>query len=336
MKATIKDISRLAEVSTATVSKVVNGKAEKISLTTKERITRIIEEVGYIPNRIASSMVTKRTKTIGLIIPDIANPFFPELARGVEDLANKEGYTLILCNSDNDLKKEDDYLGMLQEKMVDGIIFTASSNHSAVSLALNKSKIPVITVERNIDGLMSQQTIVANNEIGAFTAVKHMLKCGYNKILYLSGPIKSKPAQERYSGYLRALKESNIEPMKFHLIEGYYSGDWSFIRVQKIIKEGFDYDGIFCGNDLIALGALKALQASDIDVPNQVGLVGFDDIYMAQMVNPELTTVRQPNYEMGYQAAENLLAMIDNEKTMLNLNLLKTRLIVRGSTRSIN
>ena len=333
MKPTIKDVSRIANVSIATVSKVVNGKDENISSATRERIKRIIEEVGYVPNRIASSLVTKKTKTIGLIIPDIANPFFPELARGAEDFSNKEGYTIILCNSDNDLEKEDAYIDMLQEKMVDGIIFTASSNRSELSIALNKSSIPVITIERNIDGLQSQNTIVSNNENGAYYAVIHMIECGYEKILHISGPMVSKPAQERYKGYLRALKEKNIEPIENHLIEGKYSGDWGFETIQNLISQRFDYDGVFCGNDLIALGALKALQLNNINVPNQVGLVGYDDIYMAQMVRPELTTVKQPNYEMGYQAAEMLVLMINSEEPNLTSESLETRLIVRGTTR---
>jgi len=333
VKVTIKDIARLAEVSTATVSKVMNQKDEKISLATRERVMKIINEVGYVPNRIASSMVTKRTKTLGLIIPDIANPFFPELARGAEDLANREGYTLILCNSDNSLEKEDAYIEMLQEKMVDGIIFTASSSRIEVGLALQKVRIPVITVDRDIEGLQSQGKIVVDNESGAFDAVTYMLNQGYKKILHLSGPMTSKPAMDRYNGYLRALKTQGIKPMDGHLISGTYTGEWGFSGVQSLIESGMSFDGIFCGNDLIALGALKALQLNNIDVPKQVGLVGFDDIYMAQLVSPELTTVRQPKYEMGYQAAELLINMIQNNGSELQQNILSTHLVVRGTTK---
>ncbi len=284
---------------------------------------KIIEEVGYVPNRIASSMVTKKTKTIGLIIPDIANPFFPELARGVEDLANKEGYTLILCNSDNSLEKEDAYIDMLQEKMVDGIIFTASSSRTEVSSALKKVRIPVITVDRDIDGLKSQKKIVVDNEMGAFEAVSYMIDRGYKKIFHISGPMTSKPAQERYSGYLRAIEAKGLKPVEGHLLSGTYTGEWGFNGVQELIQRGLEFDGIFCGNDLIALGALKALHSNNIDVPNAVGLVGYDDIYMAEMVSPELTTVKQPNYEMGYQAAELLVSMIHGVETEAMTDVLK-------------
>jgi LacI family transcriptional regulator len=188
MKITIKDIARLADVSIATVSMIVNKKDDRITETTRARVLKVIEEQGYVPNRVASSMITKTTKTIGLIIPDIANPFFPELARGVEDKANAEGYTVILCNSDNKLTKEDAYIDMLQEKMVDGIIFTASSSRTSVSSALQKVKVPVITVDRDIPDLRKQGKITVDNEEGAYDAVLHMIDSGYKKIYHLSGP----------------------------------------------------------------------------------------------------------------------------------------------------
>ncbi len=333
MKVTIKDIARLADVSTATVSKVVNGKDEKISAATRARVMDIIETSGYVPNRIASSMVTKKTKTLGLIIPDITNPFFPELARGVEDVANKEGYTLILCNSDNSLEKEDAYIDMLQEKMVDGIIFTASSSRTEVGTALKRVRIPVITVDRDIDGHKSQRKIVVDNEDGAFEAVTYMLERGYHKIYHISGPMTSKPAQQRYRGYLRAHEEKGLTPPSGHLLSGTYTGEWGVQGVNKLVEHQVDFDGIFCGNDLIALGALKALHHHGVDVPNTVGLIGYDDIYMAQMVSPELTTVKQPNYEMGYQAGKLLIGMIQGDNDTPALSPLKTHLIVRGTTR---
>lgn len=333
MKATIKDIARLAGVSTATVSKIVNQKDDKISSATRDRVMKIIDEVGYVPNRIASSMVTKTTKTLGLIIPDIANPFFPELARGAEDFANREGYTLILCNSDNSLAKEDAYIDMLQEKMVDGIIFTASSSRTEVSSALRKAKIPVITVDRDIEGLESQGKIIVDNESGAYQAVCYMIEQGYERIIHLSGPMSSKPARDRYEGFLRALEAKRLKPVKSHLMSGTYTGEWGYQGVKKLLEEGVDFDGIFCGNDLIALGALKALLENGLRVPEDVGLVGYDDIYMAAMVSPGLTTVRQPKYEMGYEAAKALVDMIENRKRPENGHILSTDLVIRETTR---
>jgi len=332
MKLTIKDIAKLAGVSTATISMVVNKKDERISVATREKVLRIIEENGYVPNRIASSMVTKSTKTIGLVIPDIANPFFPELARGVEDRANAAGYNVILCNSDNKLEKEDSYIEMLQEKMVDGIIFNASSRRIEVSNVLKKVKLPVVTVDREILGLTNQGKITVNNEKGAFEAVNHMRKNNYNNIVHISGPMTSKTAKERYTGYLKALNLNEDDMESSKLYEGSFTSEWGYDAVKKIVSSNQEFDGIFCGNDMIALGALKALKENGRKVPEQVGLVGFDDIYMAKMVTPELTTVRQPKYEMGYQAADLLIKMINNEPIKKHDYILDSQFIERKST----
>lgn len=333
MKVTIKEIAKLADVSIATVSKVVNNKDEKISAATRERVLAIIKETGYVPNRVASSMVTKRTNTLGLLIPDIANPFFPELARGAEDLANKLGYTLILCNSDNKVKKEDAYLEMLQEKMVDGILFVASSQRTELSSALQRVRVPVITVDREIPGLTVQAMITVDNEIGAYEAVNYMIDRGYRKIYHLAGPQTSFPARQRYEGYMRAMKEQNISLPKKHLMEGRFSSNWGVEAVSQLLDDGIEFDGLFCGNDLIALGAMKCLHQNGIIVPEQIGVVGFDDINMAQLTSPELTTVNQPNYEMGYKAADLLIKTIQGVKTHQRDYVLKTRLIQRGTTR---
>jgi LacI family transcriptional regulator len=333
MKVTIKEIAKLADVSIATVSKVVNHKDEKISSPTRDRVLNIIKETGYVPNRIASSMVTKKTNTLGLLIPDIANPFFPELARGAEDMANKMGYTLILCNSDNKVEKEDAYLEMLQEKMVDGIIFVASSRRTELSSALQRMKVPVITVDREIPGLSVQAKITVDNESGAYEAVSHMIDRGYRKIYHLAGPQTSLPARQRYEGYMRAMKEQNISFPEKYLMEGRFSSNWGVEAVSKLLEEDIEFDGLFCGNDLIALGAMKCLHQNGINVPDQIGVVGFDDINMAQLISPELTTVNQPNYEMGYKAAELLIKTIGGVKTRQHDYILKTRLIQRGTTR---
>lgn len=333
MKVTIKDIARLAGVSTATVSKVVNGKDERISEATRQRVLKVIEEQHYVPNRVASSMVTKQTKTLGLVIPDIANPFFPELARGAEDYAQEAGYTLILCNSDNELDKEDTYIAMLQEKMVDGLIFTASSRRTEVSSALSRVRIPVITVDRQIEGLSAQSKIVVDNDRGAFKAVDHLIRRGYRKIFHLAGPMTSRPAKQRYAGYLQAHERHALLPPEGHLLEGEYVPSWGVAAVERLIADGKDFDAVFCDNDLIAIGAMKTLIRAGYRVPEDVGVVGYDDIYLAALVNPGLTTVRQPIYEMGNSAARQLIAMIeDNPKESQEITL-ATELVVRESTR---
>lgn len=333
MKITIKQVAKLAGVSTATVSMIVNKNDDRISQTTREKVLSVIEECGYIPNRVASSMITKKTKAIGLIIPDITNPFFPKLARGVEDFVNKEGYTLILCNSDNNIEKEDLYVEMLQEKRVDGIIFTASSARTKVSSSLNKLDIPIITVDRDIKELKVKGRVSVDNEQGAFEAVRYLISRGYENILHLSGPMLSKTAKDRYKGYLRAYKESEIEVPSNHLFEGNYSIDSGYSNALTVLKSNITFDSFFCGNDLIAIGAIKVLKDKHFNIPDDVGVVGYDDINMATIISPALTTVRQPVYEMGYNAADLLIKIIKGEEIFQLKCVLDTKLMIRDSTR---
>jgi len=333
MKMTIKDIARLADVSTATVSKVLNGKDEKISDRTRNRIFALVEEYNYVPNRIASSLVTKKTKTLGLIIPNIANPFFPEIARGAEDLANERGYNLILCNTDDNLEKEESYIDMLEEKMVDGIIFTASSQRKDKLDRLSKVSVPVITVDREVVGLATQGKIVVDNVKGAYDAVNYLIESGYEQIVHVTGPMSSKPARDRLEGLKKALEENGLIFNEATVYSGEFKSEWGYEAVKQIFKNKVEIDALFCGNDLIAMGALKALRELNLDVPNDIGLVGFDDIYMAQMLEPELTTVSQPNYEMGYQSAEMLIDMIENKRKEAKPIILDTKLIIRRSTK---
>lgn len=335
MKLTIKDIARLANVSTATVSMVVNKKDERISAETKERVLDVVEKYNYLPNRIASSMVTKQTKSLGLVLPDITNPFFPGLARGVEDRANKDNWNIILCNSDNDYKKENDYLEMLQEKMVDGIILTAANHNSSGASVLSKINVPIITLDRDIDGVQHFGTVKTDNTKGAYDAVKYMISRGYKKIIHLSGPLNVHTAKARYDGYLQAHINSKVLPPKENVFQGDFSHETGYRLTNELLAKKVEFDALFCGDDLMALGALKALAEHGVSVP-EVGVVGFDDVYISDLVTPSLTTVHQPIYEMGYKAADLIINYIENgsknngEELVHNM---ETELKIRNTTK---
>lgn len=335
MKVTIKDIARVAKVSIATVSKVVNCKDQHISDATRQRVLAIINELNYVPNRIASSMITKNTFTIALVIPDIRNPFFPELARGVEDYANQAGYHVVLCNSDNNPKKESTYIYMLQEKMVDGIIITSTSaNNIEESVRHNiRIDIPVITVDRDLANFRTKGKILVDNVAGAFDAVSFMIEKGYRKIVHLSGTINSTPSVQRLEGYRKALEYNNIEFNPDLYLEGTYDIEFGYEGIKKIIDKKIDFDSVFCGNDLIAIGAMKAAKELGYKVPSEIGVMGFDNSYLAGLVSPSLSTVNQPNYQMGYKAAELLINHIKNPSEPHNEVVLKTELVIRESTR---
>lgn len=334
MKLTIKDIARLAEVSTATVSMILNNKDGNISALTREKVLRIVKENNYIPNTMARSLVTRQTKTIGLVIPDIANPFFPELARGAEDKASEAGYSIIYCNTDDDLDKEDRYINMLAEKMVDGIVFTHSARRSGKMEAIDRGTIPVILIDRDIESSNVKGKVLVDNLEGAYKGVKHLIDRGYKKIAFIIGALISNTAKDRHAGYRKALEESGLKYDPNYVKAGQYKSEWGFIAIKQLLEEGIDFDAVFCGNDLIAISVIRALKNQGIRIPQDVAVLGFDDIYMASVVEPPLTTVKQPNYEMGYKAVELLLEVLEapNKELENGRIILNTELIVRSST----
>jgi LacI family transcriptional regulator len=334
MKLTIKDIARMAEVSTATVSMILNSKDGNISTVTREKVLRIVKENNYIPNTMARSLVTRQTKTIGLVIPDIVNPFFPELARGAEDKASEAGYSIIYCNTDDDLEKEEKYINMLAEKMVDGIVFTHSAKRTNGLSPIDRGNIPVILIDRDLESSNVKGKVLVDNLEGAYKAVKHLIDKGYKKIAFITGALTSTTAKDRLAGYRKALEDSGIEYNNNYIRAGQYKSEWGLTAVKQLLDEGLDFDAVFCGNDLIAISVIKLLKSKGYNIPNDIGVVGFDDIYMASVVEPGLTTIKQPNYEMGYKAVELLIEVLEKsgEAAEQKTIILDTELIVRKST----
>ncbi len=332
MKVTIKDIARFAGVSTTTVSKIINNKDENISEATRKKVLGLMKEYNYVPNKIAQSLVTKKTKTIGLVIPDIRNPFFPELARGAEDKANEKGYNIIFCNTDDDIEKEENYINMLVEKMVDGIIFTAASKRSYEFKTVEKFPVPIVLVDRDVEVEGIKGKVTVDTFVGGYEGTKHLLELGHEEIVFLSGPLKNNTSINRLKGYKKALENFNIEPKENNILEGEYKSEWGYEIVKRLLEKGKKFSGLFCANDLIAIGAIKALKERNLKVPEDVSVVGFDDIYISRLIDPDLTTIRQPNYEMGYQSVEMLIDILENKEGYKeNIDLIP-KLIIRKST----
>lgn len=334
MKLTIKDIARMAEVSTATVSMILNNKDCNISAVTREKVLRIVKENNYIPNTMARSLVTRQTKTIGLVIPDIANPFFPELARGAEDKASEAGYSIIYCNTDDDPEKEEKYINMLSEKMVDGIVFTHSAKRTGGMSPIDRGNIPVVLIDRDFESSNVKGKVLVDNLQGAYKGVKHLIDRGYKKIAFITGALTSTTAKDRLAGYKKAMAESGIEYDSSYVRAGQYKSEWGLKAAEQLVGEGVDFDAVFCGNDLIAISVIKFLKSKGRSIPEDTGVLGFDDIYMASVVEPGLTTVKQPNYEMGYKAVEMLIGILEKsaEEVEQKTIVLDTELIIRKST----
>lgn len=309
---TIKMIAEFAGVSSATVSKVINGKDQSISEDTRRRILEIVEREGYIPNGVAKSLRIKNTKTIGLIVPDVTNPFFSEVAKGIEDAAAKRGYSLILCNTDNKENKEKMYLKILQEKKVDGLIITAS--HSKLGDQLDKVSTPVVLIDRDINTSKPVGRITVDNITGGRLAAEKLLESGCRNIVHITAELENKPAAERYKGFVEVLGGNGIEFSKSGLYTGYFTVETGYEGIMKL-SELLEFDGVFCGNDLIAIGAVKALRELGRRIPEEVSVIGFDDIALSKYIDPPLTTIRQPIYKLGENAIMVLLGLVEGGST---------------------
>lgn len=327
-KPTIKDIAKYAQVSTATVSNVVNGKTNKISEKTRKRVLEVIKEYNYIPNRMAGSLITKKTKTLGLIISDIANPFFPEVARGAEDRANKDGYNIIVCNMDNNLEKEKEYIYMLNEKMIDGVIMTSLGDEEHINEFYDNISLPIVLVNRHLKNENVKGKLIIDNFKSSYEGVSYIIKKGYKKIVMLSGCGLEITSARRILGYEQAIKDNNIN---FNMVlKGEYSIEWGKNAIRELIDSKTDFDAIFCGNDLIAIGAMSELKNERIDVPRDVAILGFDNIPLGEVTSPKLTTIEQPIYDIGYKAVHMLIDSIENKTPYQEINL-DAKLLVRGS-----
>lgn len=327
--ATIRDVARLAGVSVATVSRVIN-KTDSVNPETARQVLKAIEQLQYEPNAVARGLAGKKMGIIALILPDILNPFFPALARGVEDVAHKKGLTVILGNSDDLGLKESTYIRALKKKYVDGFIFASNTIREEDVEALRKEGIPIVLLDRGLN-TASCAVIRSNNREGAKLAVQHLIGQGCQKIAHIYGPQEFITARERMLGY-EEVAGGLSEYSPSLMVQGNFDMESGRKAVEQLLARHPDLDGIFAGNDLMAVGALKALHERGIRVPEQVKVCGFDGISLTEITEPELTTVAQPVYEMGGLAARILLDEIENGIRENKLIELEAILIPRKST----
>lgn len=325
---TIKDVAKKAGVSISTISLVINNK-EGVSDELKAKALSAIKELDYHPNAMARALKSRRSKVLGLIIPDIVNPFFPLVVRGVEDAAKRYGYTLILGNTDGKMEEEARYLELFVEKCVDGMIFIPASNFKKNIRKFQNTNIPKVVIDRALEGL-GLPTIMTDNITGSYLATKHLLANGRRRILFISGPQDLQASQDRYKGYIKALQEYGLDE---ELVE---AGDFTFESgkrvAEKVIKNNLSFDAVFGANDMMALGATVVLTDCKIRIPQEVEVVGYDNIIFSSLSKPTLTTVEQPAYEMGFEAAKLILRQIHSKKVISVCKLLEPKLIIRESS----
>ena len=331
---TIKEIAKKAGVSVGTVSKILNFD-ESVTEKNKNKIIKTIEKLNYKPNRVARSLSKGKTKNIGFIIPDIKNPFFPEIIGGVSEVLVSNGYYVFLCSSDNDTYKEDLYIDDLVSMWVDGIIIAPSDTENRDINVFNNILSPLVMVDREIKGL-KRDLVIINNKKGAYDAVKYLIESGHKKIAVLAGPEYTNTAQNRLAGWKMSMEENNLFKEEY-----IFWGNFSIESGYEMMKEVFSrlglVDAVFAGNDLIALGAIQFIEEKGYKIPDDISIVGFDDIYVSSFLNPPLTTVRQPASKMGKVAAETLLNRIKSpEEFKPEKFVIEGDLIVRKSVKRKN
>lgn len=323
--ANIRDVAKKAGVSVATVSRFLNKKGY-ISKEAEVVIEQAIKDLNYTPNSVARSLSTKQTKFIGLIVPDIMNPFFPELARAVEDVALTYGYTVILCNSDEKAEKEIHYIETLKQKYVAGFIVTTNQLEA---LHYKKIDLPVVALDRLIHS--SIPTVSSNNKEGARLGTAYLIEQGCKNIVCMRGPEGVATADNRLEGFLEATRGSTVET---HIIESPFDFEQSELIARSFLERLPEVDGIFASSDVSAAGALKAAHSLGISVPEKLQIVGFDGIALGGMLTPGLTTVGQDVYKMGAIATRMLIKQIERIPLEEKEVQVPVKLIIRGTTRS--
>jgi LacI family transcriptional regulator len=327
--ASIYDVARESGVSVFTVSAVVNHKSH-VGKKLRERVEAAIRKLKYHPNLIARSLAKQKTHTIGMIVPDIGNPFFPMVVRGAEDAAQKHGYNLLLCNSDDNLDKEENAVELLLSKRVDGILLTKAAEDFRLSLRqmIKEVNIPFVLVMRTYPKL-TNDAVMSDDYQGAYDAVCHLARAGRRRIGLISGPLKISNAKARWEGFRDALKAKELLYEPELVIEGDY-------RIESGSRAGHALlshrpDGIYVANHLMTIGLLKAAEEMGLRCPEDFGLVSFDDYPWLSIFRPRLTTVELPKHQLGSEAAELLIRRISGDRSKPVTRMLQPELRIRES-----
>jgi len=327
---TIYDVARLAGVSTATVSRALNGTG-KIAPATREAIDAAVAQLGYSPNTIARSLVTNSTQTIALLLPDIANPFYAALVGGIQDSALSHDHTMLLCTTEGDPEREEQYLNLLRAKRVDGALVDGLVLPSDRIARFVKDGFPIVCLDRDIDS-RSIPLVQVDNHMGGFLATEHLLSLGHKRIAHVGGATAMRISDERRDGYFEAHANAGLLPDPALLAAGSFTEEGGYRAARALLDSSVRFTAVFAANDLSALGVVTAVAESGRRVPEDVSVVGFDDIRLAAYTSPPLTTIRQPAAEIARLATELLMGLTQGKQVEVKRHLLEPELVVRRSS----
>ena len=326
---TIRDIAEKAGVSINTVSRALNNKPD-ISEETRRKILKIAQELGYVKNATASSLRSKQTNIVGVIIADSANPFYAEVLKGIEAASRKYGYQIMLMNTERIYENEEKAIEVLLQRRVDGLLITPVQDKSDDIRALIERKVPFVIVGRHFEELEVDE--IHSDEVkGGYLATRHLIERGRKNIIMISGYLFKSAAYMRLEGYRKALKEYGIPFSEKMIIETDIDIESGYRAMREAIEKGLEFDAVFCYNDLLAFGVIKALKECGYRIPEDVAVVGYDDIVYSSFVCPSLTTVRIKKFEMGYEAFRMLLQRLKGRRKRRKRVILDVELVVRES-----
>jgi LacI family transcriptional regulator len=329
--ANMKEIARMAGVSLGTVSHVLNDSAG-VRQALRDRVLEAVQTAGYQPSQLARGLRRVKTNMIGMIIPDITNPFFPAVVRGAEDVAFSNGYRLILCNTDNDHSKELVHLNELRTYLPAGLIVIPSnfSDLTVQAESYRRAGTGVVCVDR-LPKNWSGDTVTANNEEGAYAATRCLLQMGHTQLATITGPLHLTNAHDRLAGFTRAMRAAKRPLAPEYVQETTFDKQGGYAKTLVLLRLLPRPTAIVAGNDLIALGALLAIRDSGLRCPEDISLIGFDDLDLAETTNPSLSSVSQSGYQLGTTATRILLDRLDGDTGPAKHVVLETRLKPRNS-----
>jgi DNA-binding LacI/PurR family transcriptional regulator len=329
--ATMRQIAERAEVSIGTVSHVINGTA-KVRDKLRLRVLEAVRSLGYQPSQLARGLRRNKTSMLGMIIPDVTNPFFPAVVRGAEDVAYKHSYSVVLCNTDNDPHKEISYLNELRSYRPAGLlVIPAAESHITAQLRLmSASGPPVVCLDRRPKGWDGDVVVVAN-EVGSYAATQYLLSLGHQHLAVITGPLHLTNAAERLKGFRRALDKAGVSIEPEYVQEAHFDRPSGYRAALRLLRMLPRPTAIFACNDLMALGAFQAAHELNLSCPEEVSIVGFDNMDFAEFTAPALTTVHQPGYQLGATAARLLVERVDGLTQRAKKIVLQTELKIRQS-----
>ncbi|AEA79763.1 Ribose operon repressor [Vibrio cholerae LMA3984-4] len=328
--ATMKDIARLAGVSTSTVSHVIN-KSRFVSDEIAERVNNAAQQLNYAPSALARSLKMNRTKTIGMLVTTSTNPFFGEVVKGVERSCYHQGYNLILCNTEGDNQRMKASINTLLQKRVDGLLLMCSTlEGERLDVFDRYPDIPIVVMDWG-PILFASDKIQDNSLQGGYMAAKHLIECGHKEIGCITGPLIRHQAQMRYEGYKRALAEAGIAINPDWIVESDFECEGGYQAFEKLYQRGKLPSALFVSNDMMAMGVIQAASQRGLRVPDDLSLIGYDDVHIAKFMTPALTTIHQPKYRLGKAAIDTLLYRLENPDTTAQVVQLEPTLVVRSS-----